>query len=92
MVYSLLTIDPTPDPADVSPGWASSAIVVLLFLAIAVLWFISLVDALRRPDPHWTAAGQSKLVFVLLMVFLGPLESLLYLFIARPSLQRVREK
>lgn len=48
----------------------------------------SLVDALRFDDRRWVAAGQSKILWVLLIVFLGVLGSLLYLVMARPQVAR----
>lgn len=59
----------------------------LIGLAITVWWLLMLIQALRTPDSVWAAAGQSKLVYVLLMIFLGWLGALLYVFIARPALR-----
>lgn len=59
----------------------------LIGLAITVWWLLMLIQALRTPDSVWAAAGQSKLVYVLLMIFLGWLGALLYVFIARPGLR-----
>ena len=61
---------------------------LLVALVLSALWVWSLVDALVIPDLQWTAAGQSKLLWVLLIVFLGLLGSLLYVVLARPSLGR----
>jgi Phospholipase_D-nuclease N-terminal len=66
--------------------------VVLVFglvgLVFSALWIWSLVDALVIPDQRWIAAGQSKLLWVLLIVFLGLLGSLLYVVMPRPELRR----
>jgi hypothetical protein len=59
----------------------------LIVLAITVWWLLMLVQALRTPDSAWAAAGQSKILYVLLMIFLGWLGALLYVFIARPALR-----
>ena len=59
----------------------------LIGLAITVWWLLMLVQALRTPDSVWAAAGQSKILYVLLMIFLGWLGALLYVFIARPGLR-----
>jgi hypothetical protein len=64
--------------------------VLLMGLAAAVLWIWSLVDALCIPDRQWTGAGQSKVLWVLVIVLVGLLGSLLYLVIARPALSRAR--
>lgn len=47
-----------------------------------------LVDAIRRSDEQWAAAGQNKVLWVLLMVFLGGLVTLVYVFYPRPALKR----
>lgn len=60
----------------------------LIALATTVVWILSLVDALRIDDQRWAAAGQNKLLWVLLIVLLGLLGSLLYAVMARPSLTR----
>lgn len=60
----------------------------LISLAVFVWWLLVLVQALRVPDNVWTGAGQSKILWVLLMVFLGVLGTILYVLIARPALAR----
>lgn len=62
----------------------------LLVLACAVGWLVVLVSALRVHDDVWTATGQSRVGWVLVIIFLGILGALLYVAIARPSLRRVR--
>jgi hypothetical protein len=68
------------------------AVIFLVFLVFAaamfVPWVVALVDALRIDDPTWIAAGQSKILWVLLIVFLGLLGAVLYLVMARPALRR----
>ena len=66
----------------------SLAVLVLLGLG-AALWLWSLVDALRANDQTWTAAGQNKLVWVVVIILLGALGTVLYLAIPRPALKRV---
>ncbi|MGN6089217.1 MAG: PLDc N-terminal domain-containing protein [Actinomycetes bacterium] len=70
---------------------ALGALFILLGFGIGVgmlvLWVWSLVDALRTPDARWRMAGQSKLLWVLLIVFLHVLGSVLYALIARPALR-----
>jgi hypothetical protein len=69
----------------------------LLFLLIAVgglagfvFWVWSLVDAIQRPDGDWEQAGQTKLVWILVIVFTGAIGSFIYLLVARPSLEEVK--
>ena len=63
-------------------------VVLAIALALFVLWIWSLVDALRINDRRWIAAGQSKVLWCVLIALLGALGSLLYLVMARPSLRR----
>lgn len=60
----------------------------LVALVTTALWIWSLVDALRITDQRWEAAGQNKLMWVVLIAVLGLLGSLLYVVMARPSLSR----
>jgi DMSO reductase anchor subunit len=66
----------------------------LLFGAIAiagfVFWIWSLVDAIQRPDSEWEQAGQNKLVWILVLIFIGFIGSIIYLLVARPSLEEVK--
>ncbi|QNN51380.1 hypothetical protein [Nocardioides mesophilus] len=57
-------------------------------LTLFVWWLLVLIQALQVPDRDWAAAGQSKILLVILMVFLGILGTILYVVIARPSLGR----
>lgn len=64
--------------------------IVVPFLLIAlfgfVFWIWGLVDALRRPQSNWEAAGQNQILWVVLMIFLGFIGTILYVIIARPQL------
>jgi hypothetical protein len=69
------------------------SLLLLLFivaggLVLTALWVWSLVDALRIRDRVWDAAGQNKVLWVLLIVLLGLLGSVLYLFIPKPELRK----
>jgi hypothetical protein len=71
---------------------------VLLFLLFfgvmvvgTVFWIWCLIDVLRRPDQEYVAAGQNKIVWLLLVLFVHLIGGLLYLFIARPQLERVAQ-
>lgn len=67
---------------------------VVVFLGVGAVvtaaWLWSLVDALRISDESWASAGQNKLLWVLLIVFLGVVGSVLYVAIPRPALGRPR--
>ncbi|MER7604347.1 hypothetical protein [Nocardioides sp. NPDC127503] len=70
--------------------WASligGILLLLVWFALTVWWLVMLVQALRTPDSVWAAADQSKILYVLLMIFLGWLGALLYVVIARPRLR-----
>jgi hypothetical protein len=68
------------------------AVLVLVFvlvgLAGTVFWIWSLVDLLRRPDQQYAAAGQTKVVWLLVVLLGHVIGSLIYLLVARPSLDR----
>lgn len=57
-------------------------------ISVLVVWVWALADSLRRPAHQWTAAGQSQVVWVLVIVVANLIGSLLYLIIARPMLNR----
>jgi hypothetical protein len=63
-------------------------VVALVGLLTFVVWVVALVDALRIPDRDWDRAGQSKLLWVLLIALLGVIGAILYLAMARPQLRR----
>lgn len=75
-----------------STAFGAVGILLLLFglvvVASFVLWIWALVDALGNPDSAYAATGQSKILWVLVIVFLHALGALLYLAIARPQLRR----
>ncbi|WP_435746928.1 DUF2516 family protein [Nocardioides sp. SYSU DS0663] len=69
--------------------------VVVTLLALA-LWLWALVDALRFTEQEWEAAGQSRNLWLVLLV--GALlagipfvAALVYLFWPRPALKRARQ-
>lgn len=62
---------------------------VVFFLLSTVLWVWALVDVLRRPDQQYAAAGQTKLVWLIVVFFGHVIGVILWLLVARPQLQRV---
>ena len=62
---------------------------LLLSVAAFVWWLACLIQAMSTPDSVWTAADQSKLLYVLLMIFLGVIGTIVYVLVARPPLKRV---
>jgi hypothetical protein len=59
---------------------------IVLFLVAAAIWIWSLVDALRISDQRWAAAGENKILWVVLIFVLGLLGSLLYVLMPRKKL------
>jgi hypothetical protein len=59
---------------------------IVLLLVAAALWIWSLVDALRISDQRWAAAGENKVLWVILIVVLGIVGSLLYAVMPRKKL------
>lgn len=62
----------------------------LFAIAATVVWVWSIVDAVRFTDQQYDAAGQNKIVWVLILVLLGLLGTIIYAVVARPSLKSVR--
>jgi hypothetical protein len=71
----------------------------VLAIAFLALWVWGIIDAARRPGHQWAAAGQSKALWLGIIVGLGLVlgcgslgwvGSLLYAFIARPALERAK--
>ncbi|MBT8214377.1 MAG: PLDc N-terminal domain-containing protein [Acidimicrobiia bacterium] len=60
------------------------------FLGVAyfLFWIWVAADVLRRPAEQWRTAGQSQIVWLLVIVILHVVGPLLYLVLARPALQR----
>jgi Phospholipase_D-nuclease N-terminal/Protein of unknown function (DUF2516) len=69
------------------------AVLVLVFLVVGlagtVFWLWALVDVLRRPDQQYTAAGQNKVLWLLVVLLGHFIGALIYLLLARPQLERV---
>jgi uncharacterized membrane protein len=60
-------------------------VAVLIYLVMLVVWLWGLIDAARRPDTAYQAAGQNKVLWIVLCVVLGALGSLIYLLAIRPK-------
>ena len=63
-------------------------LVLALGLGVFVWWLVVLIEALKTPETQWKDAGQDRLLWVLLMVFLGVIGTLSYVIVARPRLRR----
>lgn len=71
------------------PSGLLLVIVLVVIVALSAWWLVMLIDALRTPNTKWQSVGQSQLVYVLLMVFLGIIGTVLYVAVARPKLRGV---
>ena len=60
---------------------------VFLFIPF-IIWIRFLIEAVKVPDAEWELAGQNKLLFVLLMVFLGLIGTLIYALVARRAIRQ----
>lgn len=63
------------------------ALVPLVMLPLFVWWIWCLIQALRIPDSAWATADQNKLLYVVLMIFLGVIGTIAYAVVARPALR-----
>lgn len=60
----------------------------ILAIAGFALWIWALVNSLSKPDAVWEAAGQNKIVWLLVIIFLGFIGAILYALIAKPQLDQ----
>ncbi len=56
---------------------------LVLILAMPALMIWALVDLVRRPTSEWDASGQDRLVWALIVVFVGLIGPILYLTVGR---------
>jgi len=59
----------------------------LIALIGLLVWLGALIDALRRPSAQWEMAGQSQIVWIVVILFASLVGSIAYLLIARPRLE-----
>ncbi|GAA3513938.1 hypothetical protein GCM10022234_05910 [Aeromicrobium panaciterrae] len=66
-------------------------VLVLVAIAVALFawWLLMLIEALKTPAAQWKAAGQSQVVYVILMVVLGVIGTILYIAVPRSQLRSV---
>ncbi|MDQ3484695.1 MAG: hypothetical protein M3445_04710 [Actinomycetota bacterium] len=68
---------------------APELLILLVFPVVFVLplWGSSTLHP-YLPDPQWAAVGQSKIVWVLVQVFLWTIKAAVYFLAIRPQLKR----
>ena len=65
---------------------APEIIILFIMLAVFVIPIWGIVDAAVRPTPVWTAAGQNKVLWIVLQFVLGILGAIIYFAAIRPKL------
>jgi hypothetical protein len=60
--------------------------VVLTLLSLWAVPIYAIVDAARRPDEVWEATGNSRAVWIVLLLLAGVLAALIYFAVVRPRL------
>lgn len=68
------------------------ALMGLAALVTFAILVVALVDLVQRPARQWEAAGQSQLIWALVVIFVGFIGPLLYLVIARPALNAASDR
>lgn len=68
---------------------APELLILVLVALFGVLPLWGIIDAAIRPDAAWAAAGQNKVVWVLVQIFLGVLGAIAYFVAIRPKLKAV---
>ncbi len=63
--------------------------IALLALIAPALMIWALVDLLQRPTAQWQGSGDSKLMWLLLIIFVALVGPVLYLTIGRRQLERL---
>lgn len=57
---------------------------VLIGLGLLVLWLLMLIDCLKRPDDKFAYGGtNAKLIWILVIIFLGLIGALVYYFLIK---------
>lgn len=69
-------------------GVAGLLVLVLAVIPLGLLVW-TLIDLLQRPQEAWTASGQDRMVWTIVVVLVGFIGPILYLAIARPRLHAI---
>lgn len=80
------TVRPQKRKEEMAAG-GLTVLFMLFSLAGLALLIVALIDLVKRPSDAWTRSGQNQIVWALIVVFVWFIGPLLYLLIARPSLE-----
>jgi uncharacterized membrane protein len=81
---------PSPSVINIDVGgwgiWAVAVIAFVLLLSIAsfIVWILALIDAIQVPEDRMYRSG-TKLVWILVIVFLQVIGAIIYLAVGRPD-------
>ncbi|MBK7821155.1 MAG: hypothetical protein IPJ61_08785 [Tessaracoccus sp.] len=69
-------------------GWELAIVLVAVAIPVVLLvfWIMALVEVVRTPEALWKAAGQDRVVALLLLVLLPVVGYLIYLIAIRSKL------
>lgn len=63
---------------------ATELFLLLIVIVIAVPWLWMLIDCLKRPDDKFAIGGNyAKLIWVLVIIFIGLIGALIYYFLVK---------
>jgi hypothetical protein len=66
-------------------GHAILLIIPILWLASLVYWIVAVIEVARTPESQFKAVGSEKIVWLLIVIFLGIIGALIWLFAKRSS-------
>ena len=70
-------------------GYEVLVLLVLVILVVGpfIYWLVRLIEVCTTPESDWQRIGQSRVVYVLLAIFLGIIGTWIYAFGARKRLR-----
>jgi hypothetical protein len=74
-------MEATPDVALGGMGCVGMAIFGIIALAVLAFWIWMLIDAIRRTPSE----GNTKLIWILVIILAGIIGALVYFFVQRPK-------
>ncbi len=88
MIAQGLNPSPFEDFNPYPPGFEGFFIGVMIFSLVNLVFIIwAVIDAAIKPDSAWRDADQSKIVWILVAIFVPIAGSLIYLLVIRPKVK-----